>query len=90
MLLFTTAGSHYGNKLYGACRRGGSAEGKNFASSCLQLTAPHHPDGISLALRPARMQKSGLLALADTYGLDRRELLHLKLLAEGFFDDLRE
>jgi hypothetical protein len=36
------------------------------------------------------MHKSGLLALADTYGLDRRELLHLKLLAEGFFDELRE
>jgi flagellar motor switch protein FliM len=36
------------------------------------------------------MHKSGLLALADTYGLDRRELQHLKLLAEAFFNDLRE
>jgi flagellar motor switch protein FliM len=36
------------------------------------------------------MHKSGLLALADTYGLDRRELQRLKLLAEGFFDELRE
>ena len=36
------------------------------------------------------MDKSGLVALADTYGLDRRELQHLKLLAEGFFDEIRE
>jgi len=36
------------------------------------------------------MNKHGLLALADTYGLDRRELQQLKLLAEGFFDELRE
>jgi len=36
------------------------------------------------------MHKSGLVALADTYGLDRRELQQLKLLAEGFFDALRE
>ena len=36
------------------------------------------------------MHKSGLLALADTYGLDRRELQQLKLLAEAFFNDLRE
>jgi flagellar motor switch protein FliM len=36
------------------------------------------------------MNKSGLVALAETYGLDRRELQQLKLLAEGFFDELRE
>ena len=36
------------------------------------------------------MHKSGLLALADTYGLDRRELQQLKLLAEGYFDALRD
>jgi len=36
------------------------------------------------------MHKSGLLALADTYGLDRRALQHLKLLAENFFNDLRD
>jgi len=36
------------------------------------------------------MDKSGLVALAETYGLDRRELQQLKLLAEGFFDELRE
>ena len=36
------------------------------------------------------MHKTGLLALADTYGLDRRELLHLKLVAENFFNDLRD
>ncbi len=36
------------------------------------------------------MHKSGLVALADTYGLDRGELQQLKLLAEGFFDALRE
>jgi flagellar motor switch protein FliM len=35
------------------------------------------------------MGKSGLLALADTYGLDRRELQQLKTLAEGFFDEFR-
>jgi flagellar motor switch protein FliM len=47
-------------------------------------------NGISLADRPSRMHKTGLLALADTYGLDRRELQHLKLLAETFFNDLRD
>ena len=36
------------------------------------------------------MHKTGLVALAETYGLDRGELLQLKLLAEGFFDELRE
>lgn len=36
------------------------------------------------------MHKSGLIALAETYGLDRRELQQLKLLAEGFFDALRD
>ena len=36
------------------------------------------------------MDKRGLVALAETYGLDRRELQQLKLLAEGFFDELRE
>jgi len=35
------------------------------------------------------MHKSGLLALADTYGLDRRELQQLKHLAEAFFTELR-
>jgi len=36
------------------------------------------------------MHKSGLIALAETYGLDRRELQQLKLLSEGFFDALRD
>ncbi len=36
------------------------------------------------------MNKRGLVALAETYGLDRRELQQLKLLAEAFFDELRE
>ena len=36
------------------------------------------------------MDKRGLVALAETYGLDRRELQQLKLLAEAFFDELRE
>src|ERR1700733_6801047 len=43
----------------------------------------------SCSPRP-RMHKTGLLALADTYGLDRRELQHLKMLADAFFNDLRE
>jgi flagellar motor switch protein FliM len=89
MLLSTTAKPHYGNKLYGGRRGGSGAEGKYFAHSCRLVTAPHHSDGISLAQCPPRMHKSGLLALADTYGLDRRELQQLKLLAEGFFDELR-
>lgn len=42
-----------------------------------------------LLLRPSPMHRSGLLALADTYGLDPGELQRLKLLAEAFFDDLR-
>jgi flagellar motor switch protein FliM len=37
-----------------------------------------------------RMHKSGLIALAETYGLDRRGLQQLKLIAEGFFDALRD
>ena len=36
------------------------------------------------------MEKSGLLALADAYGLERAELEQLKLLCERFFDQLRE
>ena len=36
------------------------------------------------------MDKSGLVALAETYGLDRRELQRLKLLAESFFEELRD
>jgi flagellar motor switch protein FliM len=36
------------------------------------------------------MHKNGLAALADTYGLDHRELQQMKQLAEGFFDELRE
>jgi flagellar motor switch protein FliM len=36
------------------------------------------------------MNKSGLVALADTYGLDRRELQQLKLLAGSFFEALRD
>ena len=90
MLLFTTAKPHYGNKLYGERCGGSSGEGKNFAPSCRLVSAPRHPDGISLAQHPHRMHKNGLVALADTYGLDRRELQQLKLLAEGFFDELRE
>jgi flagellar motor switch protein FliM len=35
------------------------------------------------------MHKSGLIALAETYGLDRRELQQLKLVAEAFFEALR-
>jgi flagellar motor switch protein FliM len=35
------------------------------------------------------MDKSGLLALADAYGLDRHVLQQLKLLAEDFFDEFR-
>ena len=38
---------------------------------------------------PLRMHKSGLIALAETYGLDRAELQQLKSVAEGFFDALR-
>src|ERR1700731_1100987 len=90
MLLFTTREPHYGNKLYGKHRGRSRAEGKYFAQCCRQVTAPHHRSGISLAERPPRMHKSGLVALANTYGLDRRELQQLKLLAEGFFDELRE
>ena len=33
--------------------------------------------------------RRGLIALAETYGLDRRELQQLKLLAEAFFEALR-
>jgi flagellar motor switch protein FliM len=36
------------------------------------------------------MPKEGLLALAESYGLERNELRQLKLLAENFFDKLRE
>ncbi len=36
------------------------------------------------------MSKEGLLALADSYGLERSELHQLKILAESFFDKLRE
>jgi hypothetical protein len=36
------------------------------------------------------MKKSGLAALAESYGLERAELHHLKLLGERFFDQLRE
>jgi len=36
------------------------------------------------------MPKEGLTALADSYGLERNELHQLKILAEGFFDKLRE
>ncbi len=36
------------------------------------------------------MPKDGLTALADTYGLERNELHQLKILAENFFDKLRE
>ena len=32
----------------------------------------------------------GLIALADSYGLERNELHQLKVLAESFFDKLRE
>jgi flagellar motor switch protein FliM len=36
------------------------------------------------------MPKEGLTALADSYGLERDELHQLKILAENFFDKLRE
>ena len=36
------------------------------------------------------MPKEGLTALADSYGLERNELHQLKILAESFFDKLRE
>ncbi len=36
------------------------------------------------------MPKEGLTALADSYGLERNELHQLKVLAESFFDKLRE
>jgi flagellar motor switch protein FliM len=36
------------------------------------------------------MPKEGLIALADSYGLERTELHQLKVLAESFFDKLRE
>jgi flagellar motor switch protein FliM len=36
------------------------------------------------------MPKGGLIALADSYGLERTELHQLKVLAESFFDKLRE
>ncbi len=36
------------------------------------------------------MPKEGLTALADSYGLERNELHQLKILAENFFDKLRE
>jgi flagellar motor switch protein FliM len=36
------------------------------------------------------MPKDGLIALADSYGLERNELHQLKILAENFFDNLRE
>jgi flagellar motor switch protein FliM len=45
--------------------------------------------GILLAKQPL-MQKVGLAALADTYGLDPEELHQLQLLGERFFDQLRE
>ena len=35
------------------------------------------------------MHKTGLIALAETYGVDRRELQQLKLVAESFFEALR-
>jgi len=38
----------------------------------------------------SRMPKEGLTALADSYGLERNELHQLKILAENFFDKLRE
>ncbi len=37
-----------------------------------------------------RMPKEGLTALAESYGLERNELHQLKILAESFFDKLRE
>jgi len=36
------------------------------------------------------MPKEGLTALAESYGLERNELHQLKVLAESFFDKLRE
>ena len=36
------------------------------------------------------MPKEGLIALAESYGLERTELHQLKILAEAFFDKLRE
>ena len=36
------------------------------------------------------MPKEGLTALAESYGLERNELHQLKILAESFFDKLRE
>jgi flagellar motor switch protein FliM len=36
------------------------------------------------------MPKEGLIALAESYGLERAELHQLKILAESFFDKLRE
>lgn len=36
------------------------------------------------------MPKEGLIALAESYGLERNELRQLKVLAESFFDKLRE
>ena len=36
------------------------------------------------------MSKEGLTALAESYGLERNELHQLKVLAESYFDKLRE
>lgn len=49
-----------------------------------------YEDGISIADNRPRMSREGLIALADSYGLERNELHQLKILAENFFDKLRE
>lgn len=46
-------------------------------------------DGTRLA-RSAAVQRVGLIALAETYGLERAELQELKLLGQRFFDGLAE
>ena len=47
-------------------------------------------NGIPLAPSRSRMAQEGLIALAESYGLERNELHQLKILAENFFDKLRE
>ena len=90
MLQFPTREPRYGNKLYS--RRLGLrlAERKDFAQSIGHAAAQRSPDGISLAQPRRRMGTSGLVALAETYGLERGELHQLKLAAESFFDEFRE
>jgi flagellar motor switch protein FliM len=90
MASYTTYWPHSDYKLYDAAERPRQRMGKHLSQSRSQTNSRRIIDGISLAARSPRMHKTGLLALADTYGLDRRELQHLKLLAENFFNDLRD